>query len=173
LVLAIGVPSTILITWWATRRTLTAAQKVQDKTLSDDRYAEYAKRYQEIISHLPYNIFMKGNHIRWVSNSTKAWLIGYIDLCSEEIIDRNKGIIGKDVWDDSEEGVERWSNFIKSNFKRSAPLLALFLQVQDDYIQLGDFLVEKGLLEDSGDKTDEGRRILRIPHPDDKPKPIN
>lgn len=101
--LAVGVPMTIYY-----------ELKNANKTMRQERYLQYVERYQQIITNLPYNIFMKGNQVNDVGDK-KVWLLAYIDLCAEELFDHNKGLIEDDVWKD-------WSGFIIENFKRAVPL---------------------------------------------------
>ncbi len=121
-VLAIGVPLALYFEWKSTNRSLRV-----------EREAQYVTRYQEIFSHLPYNIFVKGNQLSNVAEETKVWLVSYIDLCNEELFDYRRNSIGKEVWKD-------WSEYMVEDFKRSAPLREVFNEVKDDYGQLGDSL---------------------------------
>jgi hypothetical protein len=142
--LAFAVPFTIWFGWKGT-----------NSTLKEERYAQYATRYQEIFSNLPYNIFVEGNTKTPVDEKTKTWLVTYVDLCWEELLNHNRGKIPKDVWDD-------WEKVIVNNFKRSSPLRGVFTEVKADYNQLNDFLKKKGALieetkvdspKNSGEKT--------------------
>jgi hypothetical protein len=104
-----------------------------NRTLNEQRYAHFSNRYERIISHLPYNIFAKDNGITQVDEKTKVWLIAYIDLCAEELFDRQRKAIDRRVWED-------WALFIVDDFKRSTPLLEVFNQVKGDYPYLAKFL---------------------------------
>ena len=78
---------------------------------------------------------MKGNTITEADGKTKAWLIAYIDLCAEELFDRQRNAIRPQVWDD-------WAGFIRDDFKRSIPLQEVFNEIKDDYPYLSKFLVD-------------------------------
>lgn len=122
LVLAFGVPGTLFLAWYGIR---TAAR--------NERYAQYVTRYQEIISHLPYNVFAKGNGLITVENDMKAWLVAYIDLCAQELFDYLRRSIDGNIWKD-------WEPFILHDFKRSVPLREVFEEIKDDYPDLSHLL---------------------------------
>ena len=123
LALAIGIPATLL-----------EGRREKRIEIRQQRYEHYATRYQEIFSHLPYNIFIKGNKAT-VSPDQKAWLVTYIDLCNEELFDSNHGRIEPKIWED-------WSGFIKGAFNCSA-LKEIFEEVKGDYSDFDDFLHDR------------------------------
>ena len=47
-------------------------------------FADYTKRYQEIMLHLPEDIEINYNGFSELPNEVKRYLRAYIDLCSEE-----------------------------------------------------------------------------------------
>lgn len=121
-VLAIGVPPTIFLTWWGI-----------SQGAKNQRYVQFIARYQTIIINLPPEIFDEGNKIDSVEEDKRVWLTSYIDLCNEELFDRTRGAISKKVWED-------WSVFIISNFRRCLPLRARLAETMEDYPQLLEFL---------------------------------
>lgn len=123
-VLAIGVPVTLMLTWNRT-----------NKALREERYAHYVARYQRIFSHLPYNVFAEGNQISKLDDGKKVWLVAYIDLCAEELYDKSRGTIEKKVWGN-------WAEAIIQAFERSTPLQEVFNEVKADYKDLDEFLTD-------------------------------
>ena len=123
-VLAIGLPATLLYDW-----------NSRKQELKQERYSQYAARYQEIFSHLPYNIFIEGSNPDLKDEKAKTWLVTYIDLCNEELFDFKEGDIEKRIWDD-------WKLFIIGAFNRSVPLREIFCKVREDYSIFDAFLKE-------------------------------
>jgi hypothetical protein len=121
-VLAIGVPVTLTLTFYGIR-----------KAGRDERYAQYVGRYQKIITNLPYNVFAKHNKIAELPVDEKVWLVAYIDLCAQELFDRQRNSIEKKVWDN-------WSESIREYFNRCIPLQEVFKEIKVDYPELSKFL---------------------------------
>lgn len=106
------------------------------KTLKDQRVSNYVERFQGILSNLPYNIFAEGNSCREDTPEIRKWLVLYIDLCAEELFDRQRGAIGHSPWSD-------WSISIREDFTRSPLLSSVFGEVKSDYRCLEKFLESK------------------------------
>lgn len=89
-------------------------------------FADYTKRYQEILLHLPNEIYTDNADYAKLSDEVKMYLRAYIDLCSEEFFLNEKGHIDKEVWENWVEGIkaafkkkiilEAWSNFERQNY---------------------------------------------------------
>ena len=107
-----------------------------DRVLKDEKYAKYVERYEEIFSKLPYNIFTEGNNSTEDTPEIRRWMVIYIDLCAEELFDRQREKIDKKVWKD-------WAISIKEDFDRSALLAKIFSEVERDYPCLDIFLKDK------------------------------
>jgi hypothetical protein len=93
--------------------------KIQNDQIKHNFFAEYTKRYQEIILHFPENI--NDNNFRYdelekeIKDKTMRYMRVYFDLCSEEYFLKNKGVLDEDVWSDWQEGMI--STFNKPAFK--------------------------------------------------------
>jgi hypothetical protein len=123
-ILAVGVPGTI----WQSGR----ADRREER---NERYLHYIERYQNIIVHLPYNIFAV-NGPDTVTPEQKPWLVAYIDLCTEELEDRKTGAI-------DEETFVGWGRLIYDDFVRCKHLMALLKEFDGDYPSIPTFLEEE------------------------------
>ena len=65
-------------------------------------FAEYTKRYQEIMLALPEDL---GEETAF-ENKEKSYLRAYFDLCSEEYFLHKKGNLNKEVWKEWKEGMK-------------------------------------------------------------------
>lgn len=90
----------------------------QNNQLKQNFFAEYTKRYQEIILHFPENINessflyenLKGKRIQ---NQTMRYMRVYFDLCSEEFFLYKHGHLDPEVW-------KEWEAGMKFAFKKPA-----------------------------------------------------
>ena len=90
-------------------------------------FAEYTKRYQEIILNFPENInkddFLFDNLNDEVKDKTLRYMRAYFDLCSEEYFLKREGHIDKKTWKEWESGMK--FAFSKSAFKQAWAILNL------------------------------------------------
>ena len=96
LVIAILYGGTIVATLYVSMREI---RNVNEKVLMQTKkmfFAEYTKRYQEIIINMPDNVFAGTAPI---NDTTLKYMRLYYDLCSEEFHLYNEGLVPKDVWD--------------------------------------------------------------------------
>jgi hypothetical protein len=91
--------------------------KIFDKQLKLNFFADYTKRYQEIMLHLSGDIFKDDFNFSHLSqekrNETLNYMRAYFDLCSEEHFLFIKKHIDEDVW-------KEWDEGIRASFKRKA-----------------------------------------------------
>lgn len=97
------------------------------KQLQLNFFADYTKRYQEIILHFPEFVNEQGFDIELlddeVRNSTMRYMRAYFDLCSEEYYLWNKRHIDKDTWREWELGIK--FAFSKPAFQQSWRIIRL------------------------------------------------
>ena len=72
--------------------------ELQEKQARESFFAEYTRRYQEIILNTPDD----KNHPQW-----SRFVLLYFDLCSEEFHLNNKGLIDEHVWRLWQEGMKQ------------------------------------------------------------------
>ena len=92
-------------------------------------FADYTKRYQEIILHLPEDM----NDVTILDDKeTKRYLRVYFDLCSEEYFLYKKGHLNEEVWEEWEEGM-------KSAFRKKA-ILKYWQERKTSYYKFNAFV---------------------------------
>ena len=69
-------------------------------------FADYTKRYQEIMLHLPEDIDINYNSFSELPNEVKRYLRAYIDLCSEEYYLHQYKKIEHKIWVNWEQGIK-------------------------------------------------------------------
>lgn len=107
LVIAILYGGTIVATLYVSMREI---QNVNKKVLMQTRkmfFAEYTKRYQEIIINMPDNVFAGTASI---NDTTLKYMRLYYDLCSEEFHLYKEGLVPEDVWKNWVEGMRTTTN---------------------------------------------------------------
>ena len=77
--------------------------KLQTKVTQMSFFAEYTKRYQEIILNTPEDL---NDETNLDNQDVKRYLRVYFDLCSEEFFLHKKGYVNKEVWIEWEEGMK-------------------------------------------------------------------
>jgi len=84
--------------------------KIYHDQLKLSFFAEYTKRYQEILLNFPTNIYLKDfNYLNLpdeIKEKTLRYMRAYFDLCSEEFDLKNAGYISSKVWKNWKEGIE-------------------------------------------------------------------
>jgi hypothetical protein len=89
-------------------------EEAQSRTLRLTFFAEYTKRYQEIILNLPEDLDDE-SILDDKEETTKRYLRVYFDLCSEEYFLHTKKHIDDEVWDE-------WKKGMKASFNKKAVL---------------------------------------------------
>lgn len=79
------------------------AYSVAQRQSKNDFFAEYTRRYENIILAMPEDVF---EGTAKVDGTTLKYMQLYFDLCSEEYHLHKKGLIPDDVWDNWKEGME-------------------------------------------------------------------
>lgn len=90
---------TIAISFWQIKN----ANEIAMKQSRNDFFAEYTRRYQDIILHMPDEVF---EGTAKVDGATLKYMQLYYDLCSEEYHLHENGLVPDDVWDNWKEGME-------------------------------------------------------------------
>lgn len=90
-------------------------------------FADYTKRYQEILLNFPETINRKNFDFNKLDADTKEktlrYMRAYFDLCSEEYFLYNKGSIDESTWKEWKSGIEY--AFSKTAFKKGWGIIAL------------------------------------------------
>jgi len=124
---AFGVFVALIALIWQTRQT--------NEQMKLNFFADYTKRYQEILLNLPYEI----NSPDFDFTSLKAgkrertlrYIQAYFDLCSEEYYLNKAGKIDKKVWLEWEEGIRY--TFSKQAYKKAWDIIKLDSQFYGDF----------------------------------------
>lgn len=84
--------------------------KINNKQLKLSLFAEYTRRYQDIILNLPENIHLQDFDFKKLTaeerSKTLKYIRVYFDLCSEEYDLFKSGCVEKRVWENWKEGIE-------------------------------------------------------------------
>ena len=104
---ALSLITILIVVYWSKKQ----YQQLQDQ-LSSNFFAEYTKRYQEIILNLPIDIEKKGFDLNNLDKAEKDKTIHYIrvyfDLCSEQHYLKEKKRIDDDTWNEWKEGMQHY-----------------------------------------------------------------
>ncbi|MDG6954284.1 MAG: hypothetical protein JRN33_04795 [Nitrososphaerota archaeon] len=100
--------------------------------MKEVKYEKYVERYQEIYTKLPYGILSREDHSADLSDQVRTWLMAYIDLCAEELFDRQRGKIDDVVWND-------WAALIRDGLNCPRPH-AVLEEHKADYKYLYGFV---------------------------------
>jgi len=98
----------VFIAFWTIKNEIKKQRDISQQRF----FAEYTKRYQEIILHLPEDL---DNVTVLEDKETKRYLRVYFDLCSEEYFLYTKGHINEEDW-------KEWKDGMKSAFHKKAIL---------------------------------------------------
>ena len=79
------------------------ADEIAMKQSRNDFFAEYTRRYQDIILAMPDAVF---EGTAKADGATLKYIQLYFDLCSEEYHLHENGLVPDDVWDNWKEGME-------------------------------------------------------------------
>jgi len=105
------------------------------KQLQLNFFADYTKRYQEIILNFPENIneknFQIDNLDAEIKNKTLRYMRAYFDLCSEEYYLWTKKKISNDIWKEWESGIK--FAFSKSAFKQAWEVVHLDTNYYEEF----------------------------------------
>ena len=88
----------IIVSAWMSKKTIKASMIMVREQNQIQMFAEYTKRYQEIIMNMPKRVY-DGRDI--LDDDVLRYMKLYFNLCSEEYDLKNKDAINTDVW-------ERW-----------------------------------------------------------------
>jgi len=98
---------TILATLYASMKEIQNANRRAEQQSNRMFFAEYTKRYQEIILAMPDDVFAGTAQ---VNNTTLKYMRLYFDLCSEEYHLYMDGQVPEDVWENWVEGMRITTN---------------------------------------------------------------
>ena len=98
---------TILATLYASMKEIQNANRRAEQQSNRMFFAEYTKRYQEIILAMPDEVFAGAAQ---VNNTTLKYMRLYFDLCSEEYHLYMEGQVPEDVWANWIEGMRITTN---------------------------------------------------------------
>ena len=108
---------------------------IQNQQIKLGFFAEYTKRYQNILSHLPEHIKSKDFSYEILSNEEKAeamrYMRLYFDLCSEEFFLHRSRNLEEDVW-------KEWEARMSFLFKKPA-FREAWLRIREDSDFYNDF----------------------------------
>ena len=109
--------------------------KVLNKQMKNAFFADYTKRYQEIMLKLPVNIFKDDFDINALLPEEKAEAIKYFraffDLCSEELDLKKRKVIDQNVWSIWEDGIKY--SFSKKAFKDAWGLINVDVKYYSEF----------------------------------------
>ena len=92
----------IVTTYFVSYKEIRSANKRAIKQAENSFFAEYTKRYQDIILAMPDDVF-EGTAI--INGRTLKYMQLYFDLCSEEYNLYCKGMIPEEIWSNWKEGM--------------------------------------------------------------------
>lgn len=101
-------------------------------TLKETKYEKYVERYQEIYRDLPYGILSKNDVDTDLGPDVKKHVVPYVDLCAEELFDRQRGKIDGVVWRD-------WARLISDGLRCPRPR-AVLEENKSNYPNLYEFV---------------------------------
>ena len=87
--------ATIVVTVYLSYREVRNSNQQLLEQFKRSFFAEYTKRYQEIVLAMPSEVFLG---TAMINGETKKYMQLYFDLCSEEYHLHQDGIIPDDVW---------------------------------------------------------------------------
>ena len=128
----IGVPVAVLI--------FMVGSKKQREISQLTFFADYTKRYQEIMLHLPEDL---DDETVLDDENTKRYLRVYFDLCSEEFFLNKKGHINKEVWEEWKEGMQASFN------KKAIYKYWLMRESKNGYDKFNEFVKKELILKKS------------------------
>lgn len=109
----------IIVVFWngIQHRQMNKQLRIQTEQIKHNFFSEYTKRYQEIIWHLPENIYDDSFSYEDLDEEKRDTIMRcmrvYFDLCSEELFLHQNKYIDEKVWKEWEDGMD-------SIFKRPA-----------------------------------------------------
>ncbi|MGQ0486372.1 MAG: hypothetical protein ACT4SY_13600 [Hyphomicrobiales bacterium] len=120
-VTALGTWAAVVVVW-CQLSSVGQQVKLQAAQIKLQNYADYTKRYQEIILHFPESINMPTFQLTKLRrkedrDQTMRYMRAYFDLCFEEWDLNNRSLIDKETWKVWKSGIE--FAFSKSAFKQA------------------------------------------------------
>jgi hypothetical protein len=114
----------LILNWWENRR---------NHRLTF--FAEYTRRYQEIMIALPFEVFKVDFNFSKLKDEDqkviRTQMIRYFTLCSEEFDLKNEGLVKKRIW-------EMWANGITANLQKPAFQWG-WEQIKNEFVFFPDF----------------------------------
>ena len=99
----------IIVSAWMSRKSILASMKMVREQNQIQMFAEYTKRYQDIIMNMPKSVYEGSDEL---NDDVLRYMQLYFNLCSEEYDLRTKDSISPDVWD-------KWLSGMKMTMSRS------------------------------------------------------
>lgn len=133
MIYAVTLITTIVIAFRQKRK----ADEIAMKQSRNDFFAEYTKRYHDIILHMPDEVYEGSAK---AEGATLKYMQHYFDLCSEEYHLHENGLVPDDVWNNWMEGMEITTNvelykkpwdLIKGNYNKD-----FYLFMERDVLKL-------------------------------------
>ena len=100
--------------------TIIYTQRTANKQYQYQFFAEYTKRYQDLILQMPDDLDISSINCKDVDKFMRL----YFDLCSEEFYLRSKGVIDNKVWELWEDGIR--TTMRKPKYKTAWKLLGSY-----------------------------------------------
>ena len=143
----------LIVSFFSSRKQL----QLLNEQLQLQFFADYTKRYQEILLNLPEQLYLPGSSLDQLSDSDKSralrYLRAYFDLCSEELYWWKKGKVDTATWENWKEGIE--SALCKKPFREAWQLIAFDTFYYADFCNWMNATVEK--LEAKENALEQGR----------------
>lgn len=118
LLMLLASTAAIIVSAWMSRKSILASMKMVREQNQIQMFAEYTKRYQDIIMSMPKSVYEGSDE---VTNDVLRYMQLYFNLCSEEHDLWTKDSISPDVWD-------KWLAGIKMTMTRPVYQKAWFLE---------------------------------------------
>lgn len=115
-VLITALLAVIVSSFWS-RKAIETTRKLAQSQYQHQFFAEYTKRYQNLILQMPDNL----NTSSIYNKDVDIYMRLYFDLCSEEYYLHTKGVIDDFVWGLWTEGIQTAMN--RPNYKKAWKLL--------------------------------------------------
>ena len=121
----------IIVSAFMSKKSISASMRMVKEQNQIHMFAEYTKRYQEIIVNMPKSVYESGSGDE-VDFDVLRYMQLYFNLCSEEYDLWTKGAISPDVW-------EKWLHGIRMTMKRPVYRKAWSLE-KDGYSSNAPFI---------------------------------
>lgn len=129
MLMLIASTAAIIVSAWMSKKSISASMKMVKEQNQIQMFAEYTKRFQEIIMNMPKSVYECSDE---VDDDVLRYMQLYFNLCSEEYDLWTKGAISPDVW-------EKWLYGIKMTMQRSVYQKAWSME-KDNYSSNAPFV---------------------------------